>query len=196
LHALAYVWAGTRRWALAAAKEAMADRRLSAVADVFFFELEEIKEMMTGEWNVSDLDDIHAACAERKAEYAAWQKLSSGEMLWNDIELQATHSGLPAVSGRANGPFHRWGDSSFNGSQPAILGAAALDSGWALALPVAAGFIVAGGTPLDPMATAARAWRHPTVVALHQPYWALVEGTQTTVDGDAIAIEQEAETLI
>ena len=30
LHALAYVWAGTRRWALAAAQEAMVDERLRA----------------------------------------------------------------------------------------------------------------------------------------------------------------------
>jgi pyruvate,water dikinase len=190
LHALAYIWAGTRRWAQAAAKEAMVDRRLSAVEDVFFYELEEIKEMMTGEWNVSDLDTIRAACAERKTEYAAWQKLHPGEMLLNDIELHSTHSGLPAVSGRAAGPFHRWENSRFNGSQAAIVGAAALDSGWSLALPVAAGFVAAGGTPLDPVATAARAWPLPTIVGLGQQYWALVEGAQTTVDGDTIAIEQ------
>lgn len=44
------VMAMARRWALAAAAEAMADGRLAGQDDVFLLELEELKQMMTGEW--------------------------------------------------------------------------------------------------------------------------------------------------
>ena len=69
LHSFAYALAGTRLWALAAAKEAMLDQRLRTVDEVFFFALEEMKEMMTGEWNISSKSEIHATCARRKAEF-------------------------------------------------------------------------------------------------------------------------------
>ena len=75
LHALAYIWAGTREWAKAAAHEAAHDGRLQEEDEVFFFQLEEIKQMMTGEWNVSDLSDIHATAAERKRQVEAWREL-------------------------------------------------------------------------------------------------------------------------
>lgn len=73
LHALAYIWAGTRRWALAAAHEAMADGRLHAEAEIFTFELEEIKEMMTGEWNISSIKEIHERSDKRRAQIALWR---------------------------------------------------------------------------------------------------------------------------
>jgi len=69
LHIFAYASAGTRLWAMAAAKEAMLDQRLRTVDEVFFFALEEMKEMMTGEWNISSKSEIHATCARRKAEF-------------------------------------------------------------------------------------------------------------------------------
>jgi len=69
LHSFAYALAGTRLWALAAAKEAMLDQRLRTVDEVFFFALEEMKEMMTGEWNISSKSEIHATCARRRAEF-------------------------------------------------------------------------------------------------------------------------------
>lgn len=49
--ALAYVLAATRRWALAAAGEALKDGRLLDAGEIFRLELEEIKQMMTGEWH-------------------------------------------------------------------------------------------------------------------------------------------------
>ena len=52
LDAVACMFAGARRWALAASHEAMGDRRILREEDVFFFELEEVKQLMTGEWNV------------------------------------------------------------------------------------------------------------------------------------------------
>jgi hypothetical protein len=69
-HALAYTLAATRRWALAAGHEAMADKRLLTATDAFLYELEEFKEMMTGEWNVSDRDEIQAVAAQRRTQLA------------------------------------------------------------------------------------------------------------------------------
>lgn len=72
LSALAYLLAGTRRWALAAAREAMSDKRLLEQESVFMFELEEVKQMMTGEWNVSDTRDIQATAQKRTIGYKQW----------------------------------------------------------------------------------------------------------------------------
>jgi hypothetical protein len=49
--ALVNVIAAARYWALGAGHEAVADGRLAAVGDVFLLELEELKQMMTGEWH-------------------------------------------------------------------------------------------------------------------------------------------------
>lgn len=71
LDGVALLLAGARHWARAASHEAMTDRRILHEADVFVFELEEMKQMMTGEWNVSDAHEIQAAAAKRKAAHAA-----------------------------------------------------------------------------------------------------------------------------
>ncbi|RIK33436.1 MAG: hypothetical protein DCC55_34935 [Chloroflexi bacterium] len=86
LHAFAYILAGARRWALAAARDAMADQRLLAVDDVFFFEPEEMKEMMTGEWNVSSQSEIQATARRRESEYKRWQKAEAAELLIGESE--------------------------------------------------------------------------------------------------------------
>lgn len=83
-HAFAYVLAATRRWALAAEREAMADKRIAESGDVFFFELEEVKQMMTGEWNISSTRAIQATAQKRKAEYERWHGLDAAELLIGD----------------------------------------------------------------------------------------------------------------
>lgn len=87
LHALSYVLAGTRRWAMAAGREAAADGRLPAVEDVFFFELEEVKEMMTGEWNISSSEEIQETAGQRKAAFEAAKSAPAAELLIGDGEL-------------------------------------------------------------------------------------------------------------
>lgn len=73
LHALSSILAGTRRWAQGAAKEGMLDNRLRQVNDIFTFELEEIKQMMTGEWNISSIKEIHERSDKRRAQIALWR---------------------------------------------------------------------------------------------------------------------------
>jgi hypothetical protein len=95
LNALAYILTGTQRWAMAAAKEAMADQRLLSTDDVFFFELEEMKEMMTGEWNISQRKEIQTTCVQRRAEYAQWQQMPPAALLIGESEAQAQPTPLP-----------------------------------------------------------------------------------------------------
>jgi hypothetical protein len=62
-----------------------------AVEDIFFYELEETKEMMTGEWNISDLAGIHATANERRAEWGRWQQAQAGDLLVGDAEAFVAH---------------------------------------------------------------------------------------------------------
>ncbi|MCX6046921.1 MAG: hypothetical protein NT075_17595 [Chloroflexi bacterium] len=95
LHAFAYILDATRGWALAAAKEAMIDQRLLELDDVFFFELEEMKRMMTGEWNVSDRPEIQATCARRKAEFAQLHQGAAPELLIGEAEAKVRDPNAP-----------------------------------------------------------------------------------------------------
>jgi hypothetical protein len=194
LNALAYIWGGTRRWALAAAREAMADKRLHAEREIFFFELEEIKEMMTGEWNISSLDEIRATLAKRQTEHAAAQQEAAPDILADDAEGNVTHQGLPGVAGQATGPLQRLDETQKDGYSGAVVGAELLDSGCALVLPLANGFVAATGTPLDPFVAAASAWQRPVVIGMGKSYAGLVGGAQTVVDANAesVKVNQQA----
>ncbi|MEZ4734110.1 MAG: hypothetical protein R3E79_44015 [Caldilineaceae bacterium] len=191
LHAFAYILAGTRRWALAAATEALADQRIEQAEDVFFFQLEEVKQMMTGEWNVSSRQEICKTCNQRKAEFAQWQQSSSPTLLIGETPALAAHQGIPGSSGQAVGQLQRWQAPCPKQEADAVIGTQQLDSGWALVLPFVGAFVTASGTPIDPMTAAAHIWHTPTVLALGERYSSLVEGMQTTVDGDRGAVIQK-----
>ncbi len=190
LHAFAYILAGTRRWALAAGREALADGRLVALDDVFFYELEELKQMMTGEWNISDTHGIQATARMRKEAYDAWQGQEAPEMLLGDVAAMPAHQGLPGVAGHVTGPLRHWEGRQVRGCNAAVICVQQLDSSCALALPVAEGFVSATGTPMDPFVVAARAWHRPMVLSLGSRCRTLMEGAQTTVDGDEILVDQ------
>lgn len=190
LHAFAWVMAATRRWALAAAREAMADGRLRSQDEIFFFELEEIKQMMTGEWNVSDRDDIHATAARRQADYAGWQQTAAPAILIDDTPGQLACQGLPGVAGRRTGPWQPLGAEPWTLVPDAIYGDVALHSGHALLLPCANGFVCRAGAPYDPVVVAAQSWCNATVLGFGDEYVALNAGAATTVDGDAGLVTQ------
>lgn len=63
-HAAVTVVDTARTWALGAAQEVVADGRLAAVEDVFLLELEELKQIMTGEW--SSPDQVRSLIAARQ----------------------------------------------------------------------------------------------------------------------------------
>jgi hypothetical protein len=193
LHALAYVLAGTRSWALAAAREAMVDKRLHSTDEAFLFELEEIKQMMTGEWNISSLDEIRAAVAKRQAEQAALQAESAPKILVDDTEGNVTHTGLPGVVGKVSAPLSLWDTTQQQQDcRGVIVASELLDSGYALALPYAAGFVAAGGNACDPFMVAAQAWRSPVAYAVRKNHLELTNGLPTvlTVSTDGVVVSQ------
>jgi hypothetical protein len=77
--ALVTVMAAARHWALGAAQEAVHDGRLTAAEDVFLLELEELKQIMTGEWHRPE--QVLALLEQRRAEQAAWATLEPAEVV-------------------------------------------------------------------------------------------------------------------
>lgn len=77
--ALVTVMAAARHWALGAAQEAVHDGRLTAADDVFLLELEELKQIMTGEWHRPD--QVLSLLDARRAEQAAWALLEPAEVV-------------------------------------------------------------------------------------------------------------------
>ncbi len=67
--AFALVMSTARTWALVAASEAMEDGRLRAREQVFLLELEELKQMMTGEWSTAER--VQAIVEERQEAWKA-----------------------------------------------------------------------------------------------------------------------------
>ncbi len=195
LHVHAYTLAGTRVWALAAGREAMGDQRLLAESDVFFYELEEMKQMMTGEWNISDMENIRATGSQRKQDYGTWQQTAAGDLLVGENEAFANipkgATGLPGAAGRCRGAVVAAGDPTglarVDGDK-AVLAGVQVDAGWSAALPVTAAIVQAQGSPLDPVAAAAAALQIPLIydvgerlaeVEAHAV--AVVDGSQGTV---------------
>ncbi len=77
--ALVTVMAAARHWALGAAQDAVNDGRLNAVEDVFLLELEELKQVMTGEW--SSPEQVRPLVEQRRAEQAAWAAAEPAEVV-------------------------------------------------------------------------------------------------------------------
>ena len=77
--ALVTVMAAARHWALGAVQEAIHDGRLTAVDQVFLLELEELKQIMTGEWNSAE--QVLPIVRQRRAQQAAWAALEPAEVV-------------------------------------------------------------------------------------------------------------------
>ena len=77
--ALVTVIAVARVWALGAAQETVADGRLGAVEDVFLLELEELKQVMTGEW--SSAEQVFPLVEERRTQQIAWAATEPPEVI-------------------------------------------------------------------------------------------------------------------
>jgi len=190
LNAFSYLLAGARTWALAAGQEASADARLLDTQDIFLFELEEIKQLMTGEWNVTHTDEIRRRVEERRLQYAGWPARRAPAAFFDDAPAWTAMPGLASVGGQVTGPLRPQKQVRPVLCQDAVVGARRVDSSWAPTLPVAGGIIAAAGSPLDPIIAAARVWHVPAVVGLGAAYDELVDGAQTTLDGTAGRVEQ------
>jgi hypothetical protein len=67
---LTMVMTAAQRWVGAAAREALGSGLIARPADVLYLELEELKQVATGEWHAGDRYEVRAAVAERMRETA------------------------------------------------------------------------------------------------------------------------------
>lgn len=79
--ALTLVMAAAQRWAGAAAREALAAGLISRPADVLYLELEELKQVATGEWHAGDREAVLAAVERRMRETPAALQTESGRSI-------------------------------------------------------------------------------------------------------------------
>ncbi len=182
LHAFTYILAGTRRWALAAGREATVDQRMRTVNDVFLYEVEEVKQMMTGEWNVSDLAGIHAAADERRATLATWRRRQPVDLIWGERKAVTTTTVLPASAGELVKPDEQAASVRGNSAGDRMLIAAAPESAAVIYLPVCAAFATADGAVFDLLAAGARAVGRHVVVKCGTDY--PKAATALSIDGD------------
>lgn len=182
LHAIAYMLAGTRRWALAAAREALVDHRITTPDAIFFYEVEEVKEMMTGEWNISDRGGIHATAEARQQALAGWRRTPPSALIWGERAATAAATGMPAAAGRAEGSAALVTET-ISLPADAILVAPQPESAAAILLPATRAFVTAQGSLLDPLCACARSLGRPGVVAAGAAITTVAPAARVAVDG-------------
>ncbi len=150
---LAYVLAAARHWALAAAEEGARDGRIHHSDEIFMLEIEEIKQMMTGEWH--SRGHVDSLIAERKAAYASSAAQNTGH-----------HHPLGVAGYDSEGAFFPM--TSPDALKEAPPGFIALASewhpGWWRVILRAEGIIDAGGHVLNWAASVSRSGDLPALV--------------------------------
>ncbi|MCD6291056.1 MAG: hypothetical protein J7M34_11180 [Anaerolineae bacterium] len=173
-----------RTWALAAAQEGVADGRLSSPNDVFLLEVEELKQLLTGEWNTSRRAEIRSLL-ERRRQAVPFP---------GGLPNMTPTAGWPASPGQATGPARlltaledcirvRPGD---------VLVLPSADPVWGLLIPWASGVIVESGMPFSAAAALARAWHIPCVVQVPGIRGTVEDGRPIAVDGSTGAVSYPA----
>jgi len=149
--ALAHVLAATRHWALAAAFEGMSDGRIQAVDEIFMLEIEEIKQMMTGEWH--SREHVEPLIAQRRQAQGQEQAPTAGPRQPLGVAGSATRGKLVILSA----------PSTEIPDNPSIVLASESPAWWQVILQ-AQDVIDTGGNLLSWLAAVARAGNLPAVV--------------------------------
>lgn len=153
---LGWALAATRIWADAAAEEAMADGRLTTRTDAFLLHLEEMKQLMTGEW--SDPGPVQQLVVQRAEEQSV--RMEGGppqvEKLAGDV----------LVPGLITGPI-TWVTDAEQVPIPIagkVLGTPGMHPGWAFGLLWSEGLVTTAGDLFSCSAVIARALAIPARV--------------------------------
>lgn len=160
---LAWVLAAVRRWALAAGREGGKDNRLDAVEDIFWLELEEIKQMMTGEWH--SREHVQPLISERRQ---AWATLPRPE--------SRPAKPLGIGGGKLSAPYRRLESPDEPLPPGTILAVAQTSPAWAPVIARAAGLLIGQGDFLCHGAAVGRAGGLPTLAAAQSIVPAPVSG--------------------
>jgi len=151
--ALAFALAATRRWAQAAAEEGAQDGRILDPDEIFMLEIEEIKQMMTGEWH--ERADVEPLIVQRKNERK------------RHTPRQTTSKPLGVAGPVAHGALRHLQspDQLVDASGPLIVRAYNFSPRWWRVMLQADGVIAEEGDLLSWIASVARSGNLPTLVA-------------------------------
>ncbi len=152
---LAHVLAASRLWCLAAAKEGMADNRLDSLDEIFLLELEEVKQMMTGEWHSrSQIEPVLQA--RRRPDRLSFQSPPA-----------TTRQALGIAGNRTSGPAFILDHRATVPDAPTHTIALAPETtpAWSSLFLKIDGIVTEGGDWLCHTATVGRAGGLPTIVA-------------------------------
>lgn len=155
--ALAAVMAVAQRWASAAAGEALSAGLIAHPGDVLYLELEELKQVATGEWHAGRSAGAQQAVAQRKAELAAAPL----------PEMPQAARVLPPGAGE--GPLYRGSPATEPPPPDAVWLSETIDPGCAPFWRDAAGLVSRDADPWAPGRIAARGLGVPTATGAPAP---------------------------
>ena len=167
------VMAAAQRWAEATASEATSAGLIARPADVLYLELEELKQVATGEWHPGRSAAVQDEVARRRAQIAA---VPTGEVGGRP---------LPAGPGQAHGPAYFASPVAEPPPPAAIWLSATADPGCAPFWLGAGAVVTAAADPWSPGLIIARGLGIPAVIGAAEAVSATRPGQTVTVDGDA-----------
>jgi phosphohistidine swiveling domain-containing protein len=167
------VMAAGQRWAEATASEATSAGLIARPADVLYLELEELKQVATGEWHPGRSAAVQDEVARRRAQIAG---VPAGE---------AVGQALPAGPGQAHGPAYLASPVAEPPSPSAIWLTAAADPGCAPFWLGAGAVVTAAADPWSPGLIIARGLGVPAIIGATETVSMTRPGQTVTVDGDA-----------
>jgi phosphohistidine swiveling domain-containing protein len=166
------VMAAAQRWAEATASEATSAGLIARPADVLYLELEELKQVATGEWHPGRSAAVQDEVARRRAQIAG-----------HPVE-QAAGQPLPAGPGQAHGSAYLASPAAEPPPPAAIWLTAAADPGCAPFWLGAGAVVTAAADPWSPGLIIARGLGVPAVVGAAETVSAARRGQTMAVDGD------------
>jgi phosphohistidine swiveling domain-containing protein len=171
--AVTMVMAAAQRWAEATASEATAAGLIARPADVLYLELEELKQVATGEWHPGRSAAVQDEVARRRAQIAGLPA------------REAAGQPLPAGPGQAQGPAYLASPAAEPPPPSAIWLTAAADPGCAPFWLSAGAIVTAAADPWSPGPNIARGLGVPAVTGAAAAIFAIRPGQTVAVDGDA-----------
>jgi phosphohistidine swiveling domain-containing protein len=167
------VMAAAQRWAEATASEATSAGLIERPADVLYLELEELKQVATGEWHPGRSAAVQDEVARRRAQIAGVPAEEAGGQP------------LPAGPGQAHGPAYFASPAAEPPPPSAIWLVDVADPGCAPFWLGAGAIVTAAADPWSPALIIARGLGVPAVIGASKAVSAARPGQTVTADGDA-----------
>ncbi len=164
--------AAAQAWLGAVAQEARAVGVVASPSDTFFMELEELKQVATGEWHGGRSDQIRTEVSRRRTSPAA----AAGEA--------AEDRPAPASPGQARGPAYLASPAVTPPPPGAIWVAEQADAGCAAFWLSAGALALASADPWSPGVIVARSLGVPVVIGVRSILASVQPGQLLAVDGD------------